>query len=119
MFYKLRSAPFTVPEYHLNISEKKKLPKAGSVSVLAMKLENSSALLKKASWILRFNLSRRNRSMSLVWKAAFKAASSSNFHGMHYPVGLLKGDAIILVQFSDNKRQLFFFPFLAAIMTIV
>ena len=31
------------------------MPKAVSVSVLAMKFKNSSALLRKASWILRFS----------------------------------------------------------------
>jgi hypothetical protein len=53
------SYPFTIPEYHLNISEKKNLPKPGSVSVLAIKLRNSSALFRKASLMLRLSLSRR------------------------------------------------------------
>ena len=35
----------TACSYYLNISEKKNLPKPGSVSVLDMKLRNSSALL--------------------------------------------------------------------------
>ena len=44
--------------YHLNISEKKNLPNAGSVSVLDMKFRNSSALLRNASWMLSFSCVR-------------------------------------------------------------
>ena len=61
-----RPASRTIPEYHLNISEEKKFPKALSASVLAMKLRNSSALLRKALWMLRFNLSRSRPSMLLA-----------------------------------------------------
>lgn len=46
-FFKARYG-LTASLYHLNISERKNLPKAGSVSVLAMKLRNSSALARKA-----------------------------------------------------------------------
>jgi hypothetical protein len=55
----------TVRSYHLNISEKKKLPKAASVSLLDMKLRNSSALLRKASLMLSFSFCFRRNSMLL------------------------------------------------------
>src|SRR5579862_6178959 len=56
----------TFCSYHLNISEKKNLPKAGSVSVLDMKFRNSSALLRKASLMLASNFWRRRNSMLFV-----------------------------------------------------
>ena len=71
---------FTFFSYHLNISEKKNFPKAGSVSVLDMKFRNSSALLRKASLMLASNFSAtQENTMLFVFNALRGVSSSSSF----------------------------------------